>query len=226
VLGDGPQSVLIACVADGAGSAKHSNIGSAIACEAILEHATRFLESNGLDALQRDDVLLWCDDIRERLKHQAVEHDCTLREFASTLCTAIIAPELSVFFQIGDGAMIMQNGAVYGVVFWPQSGEYANSTNFLTSDEYDQQLEFITTTTSCTRIALMTDGLERLALKFDAHLPHLPFFEPLFRVLQSTNDVDGLNQGLRAFLGSDSIHHRTDDDKTLVLAIRFADDVA
>ena len=39
VLGEAPHGVLIACVADGAGSAKHSEIGSAIACEAILEHA-------------------------------------------------------------------------------------------------------------------------------------------------------------------------------------------
>ena len=69
--------------------------------------------------------------------------------------------------------------ALYGVVFWPQSGEYANSTNFLTSDEYREQLEFIAATSSCSKVALMTDGLERLALRFDSQTPHAPFFEPL-----------------------------------------------
>jgi hypothetical protein len=226
VLGEAPRGVLIACVADGAGSAKHSEIGSAIACEAILEHAARFLETNQLDALQLDDVLLWCDDIRTRIKQQANEQLCNFREFATTLCTAIIAPELSVFFQIGDGAIILGNDVLYGVVFWPQRGEYANSTNFLTSDEYHAQLEFITTTSPYSKIALMTDGLERLALRFDTQIPHVPFFDPLFRALQSTNDVGGLNEGLRGFLSSDSIHHRTDDDKTLVLATRCADSAA
>lgn len=226
VLGAGRRGTLLACVADGAGSAIHSAIGSAIACDAILEHATRFLEANDLGALQLKDVLLWCSDARNRIQQQADEHNCGLREFATTLCTAIIAPEISVFFQIGDGAIILGNEGLYGVVFWPQLGEYANSTNFLTSDEFHAQLDFISTTSRCSKIALMTDGLERLALRFDAQIPHVPFFDPLFRALQSTSDVDSLNEGLRRFLGSDSIHDRTDDDKTLVLATRCADGAA
>jgi hypothetical protein len=221
-----PHHTLIACVADGAGSAKHSEIGSAIACETILEHATRFLESNSLSAMQMEDALVWCDEVRKRITAKAEEHGCTTREFATTLLVAILSPDLSVFFQIGDGAIILGNDVLYGVVFWPQEGEYANSTNFLTSDAYHQQIEFITTTSRYSKVALLTDGLERLALRFDTFIPHLPFFEPLFRALQSTNDISGLNEGLRSFLGSDSIHNRTDDDKTLVLATRCADGAA
>ncbi|MEX0611687.1 MAG: hypothetical protein WD229_06175, partial [Pirellulales bacterium] len=63
-------------------------------------------------------------------------------------------------------------------------------------------------------------GLERLALRFDSHTAHEPFFAPLFRVLQSANDLDGLNEGLRQFLASDSVQARSDDDKTLILASR------
>jgi Protein phosphatase 2C len=226
VLGDAPHEILTACVADGAGSAKYSEIGSAIACEAILEHATRFLEANDLDVLQFDQVLLWCDDIRTRIKQEADERGCQIREFATTLCAAIIAPGLSAFFQIGDGAIVLGNELLYGIVFWPQRGEYANSTNFLTSDEYREQLEFITTTSPCSKIVLMTDGLERLALRFDSKIPHVPFFDPLFRALQATHDLCGLNDGLRGFLSSDPIHHRTDDDKTLILATRCADGAA
>jgi len=226
VVGDGGRCTLIACVADGAGSAKYSQVGSAIACETILEQAARFLESNTLDAMQQEDALLWCDDIRNRIKQQADEQGCNSREFATTLCAAILSPELSVFFQIGDGCIILGNDVLYGVVFWPQAGEYANSTNFLTSDDYHQQLEFITTTSCYSKIAMMTDGLERLALRFDSQIPHVPFFDPLFRALQSSNDLHGLNEGLRSFLSSDSIHHRTDDDKTLVLATRCSDGAA
>lgn len=224
--GEGSNRVLIACVADGAGSAKHSDVGSSIACEAVLEHAGRYLESNSLDALQHDDVLLWCDDIRDRIKLKANEYLCGVREFATTLCVAIIGPSHAVFFQIGDGAIIIGSNQVYGVAFWPQSGEYANTTNFLTSDEFHQQLQFISTASRCSKVALTTDGLERLALRFDSQTPHVPFFDPLFRVLQTSTDVSSLNVGLRDFLNSDSIHHRTDDDKTLVLAIQCTDDAA
>ena len=132
----------------------------------------------------------------------------------------------SYFVQIGDGAIILGNDTLYGVVFWPQSGEYANSTNFLTSDEYEKQLEFLATPSKCSKVALMTDGIERIALRFDSQTPHIPFFDPLFRALSSTADLDSLNEGLRGFLGSNSVQLRSDDDKTLVLAARTEDGAA
>ena len=94
-----------------------------------------------------------------------------------------MGPATSYFVQIGDGAIILGNDTLYGVVFWPQSGEYANTTNFLTSDEYAKQLEFLATPSKCSKVALMTDGIERLALRFDIQTPHIPFFDPLFRAL-------------------------------------------
>lgn len=224
VLGDGNTRTLVACVADGAGSAKHSALGSSIACNAIIENAAWHFEANrGLEGLQQFNVLGWCEDVRTRIADAAALHDCKTREFATTLCVAIIGPATSFFCQIGDGAIILGNELVYGVVFWPQSGEYANSTNFLTSDEYREQLEFLATPTRCTRVALMTDGIERIALKFDSQTPHIPFFDPLFRALKSAANVDSLNEGLRGFLGSDSVAHRSDDDKTLILAARTED---
>jgi hypothetical protein len=142
------------------------------------------------------------------------------------LCVAVVGPTSSFLVQIGVGALIFGNHALYGVVFWPQSGEYANSTNFLTSDEYEQQLEFLATPSKCSKVALMTDGIERIALRFDSQTPHIPFFDPLFRALSSTADVDSLNEGLRGFLGSNSVQLRSDDDKTLVLAARTEDGAA
>lgn len=226
MIGEGPHATLIACVADGAGSAKCSDVGSKIACETIIECATGYLGTHpGFDGLGMDNFVAWCEEIRTRIRAAAAETDRSVREFATTLCVAIITPDLSYFLQIGDGAIILGNDALYGLVFWPQVGEYANTTNFLTSDEYRAQLEFVSTKSKCSKVALMTDGLERLALRFDVQTPHVPFFDPLFRALNSAQDLDGLNDGLRTFLGSDSIHNRTDDDKTLILATRHADSV-
>jgi hypothetical protein len=227
VLGDGGARTLVACVADGAGSAQHSELGSSIACNVVIENATKYFEANGgLEDLQQQTFLEWCEEARTRINDAASLHDCKTREFATTLCVAIIGPTTSFFSQIGDGAIILGNDVLYGVVFWPQSGEYANSTNFLTSDEYEQQLEFLATPTKCSKVALMTDGIERIALKFDSQTPHTPFFDPLFRALKSAADIDSLNEGLRGFLGSDSVQVRSDDDKTLILAARTEDGAA
>jgi hypothetical protein len=227
VLGDGADAALVACVADGAGSARFSDVGSKIACESIIELAGAFFGQYGsFDALDRSDVQRWCDEIQSRIEAAADERLCNTRELATTLLAAVTSAHSSTFFQIGDGGIVVRSAGVYGVVFWPQSGEYANSTNFITSNEYRDQLEFFTIRQPSSDIALLTDGLERLALSFEQQTPHTPFFEPLFKALRATDDVAGLGEGLRTFLGSQSVQNRSDDDKTLILASRRADDVA
>jgi hypothetical protein len=223
VLGNGDAQTLVACVADGAGSAKFSDCGSELVCQTIIDSATAFFRAGGrLEDLSRDDVLRWCAVARERIEHAARARKCEPRELASTLCAAVIAPKCSCFFQIGDGAMILRRNDVYGIVFWPQSGEYANSTNFLTASNYEQRLEFVAADGGFSDVALMTDGLERLALRFENQTPHLPFFDPFFRAIRESEDYTLLNEALQKFLGSDSVRARSDDDKTLILASRVS----
>jgi hypothetical protein len=225
-LGEGDSQILVACVADGAGSAKFSDIGSALACTTVLENAEVFAATTAIsDGLTRDDILTWCRDARKRIAADSEARRCDSRELATTLCGAVVTATRSMFFQIGDGAIILKRHGVYGVAFWPQSGEYANSTNFLTSPEFEQRLEFHSTTSQFSDIALMTDGLERLALRFDIRTPHGPFFEPLFRALRKSKDVGSLNEELRKFLTSDPVQSRSDDDKTLILASRDSGNV-
>jgi protein phosphatase 2C-like protein len=227
VFGDGAEATLVACVADGAGSAKYSEVGSAMACTAIAENAKAYFESRGrFDELQLEDAIAWCENGRARIREEASVRDCGIRELATTLAVAVIAPLRSFFFQIGDGAMVLRSRGVYGVVFWPQSGEFANSTNFLTADDYRKRLEFLATPSHSSDVAMFTDGLERLALRFDSQTPHVPFFDPLFQALRASDDLDNLSEQLRRFLGAEAMQSRSDDDKTLILATRRADDHA
>jgi hypothetical protein len=174
-----------------------------------------------LEDLARDDVLRWCEVARERIEQAARARDCDPRQLAATLCGAVLTPTCACFFQIGDGAIVLRRNGIYGVAFWPQSGEYANSTNFITANNFDQRLEFVSTDAGFSDVALMTDGLERLALHFDGQTPHAPFFDPFFRALRAADDYAGLNDALTKFLASDSVRERSDDDKTLILASRI-----
>ena len=217
--GSEPDQTLIACVADGAGSSKYGGVGSEVTCQSIAESVDSFLTAGGrLSDLTRDDALRWCAAARARIDEEATARGCRARDLATTLCAAIVAPSSSCFFQIGDGAIVLRRHQVYGVVFWPQSGEYANTTNFLTADRFAEQLEFIKTDGCFSDVALMTDGLERLALRFDSRTPHAPFFDPFFQALRSAEDHTGLNAALQEFLESASVRERSNDDKTLLLA--------
>lgn len=223
VLGEGDAECLVACVADGAGSAKHSDLGSAEACRKILELVTAYHTAHqGLGSLRFEDARDMLRQARDSVVAAAEEHGCSPRDFATTLLVAIVADERSYFFQIGDGAIILGRNQTRGVVFWPQSGEYANTTNFLTGELFEDKLEFIMVEGPIGELALLTDGLERLALVFESQTPHAPFCGPLFAGLQAEADLVRLSADLRDFLDSESVRQRSDDDKSLVLASRIA----
>lgn len=226
VLGDDADSVLVACVADGAGISAHSDVGSRLACESILASAEAHYHRNQTFAgLDQATVTEWCEVARRRISDCADQNQHEVRDYATTLCAAIIWRGGSVFFQVGDGAIVVQRAGALGVVFWPQSGEYVNTTHFLTSREFRDHLEVVQVDHGFSDVALLTDGMERLALKFDSRTPHPPFFQPLFRAVREAGDTKGLAEELRQLLQSETVRNKNDDDKTLVLASCIGDDL-
>jgi hypothetical protein len=197
-----------------------------MACEAILQSAANHLETDRtLAAIRPADVIEWCDRARRAIANVAETRQRPLRDYARTLCAAVITARQSVFFQIGDGAIVARRSGAFGVVFWPQSGEYLNTTSFLTSADFRERLQVCVVDGEFADVALLTDGVERLALQFDAQTSHAPFFRPLFAAVRAAQDADALTEDLKRFLESDSVTIKNDDDKTLLLACRIADKV-
>ena len=108
----------------------------------------------------------------------------------------------------------------YSTVFWPENGEYLNITNFITSENLQENLQITHVTGRLDEIAMLTDGLELLALNFKEHTAHSPFFAPMFRQLHESLDPGALQTPLRQFLQSSAVNAKTDDDKTLIMATR------
>src|SRR5208282_2256447 len=105
-------------------------------------------------------------------------------------------------------------------IFWPQSGEYANTTCFLTDPHYETEMAFFFEDERVDQVALFTDGLQMLALNYAEKTGHSPFFLPLFQKLADAPSSEELVEPLNRFLDSPRVNERTDDDKTLVLAVR------
>jgi hypothetical protein len=101
-----------------------------------------------------------------------------------------------------------------------QKGEFANETHFLTQRDAHQQLSVQACRCAVVSLAVMSDGLLRLALKLPSGEPHVPFFQPLFGFAAA--QVQDRDAQLAAFLASERVCARSDDDKTLVLAAYVA----
>lgn len=221
------ENVLVAVASDGAGSACFSDVGADLACHGFTEALRDHFSSGGkIEDITREFMVSLLESIRQTLSREAEQTETPLREYACTLLAAITGARSAVFFQIGDGAIVIageEEPDGYGWVFWPDKGEYDNTTLFITDCEAAENCRYEYTSSRITRIALFTDGLERLALVWRNQTVHTPFFTRLFTYLETapSRDPEELAQPLTAFFSSPMVNARTDDDKTLIIAERI-----
>jgi hypothetical protein len=217
VYGENQEWLAIA-VADGAGSAKYGEVGAEYACNQMMG-ALEILSSE--KQTDRDEIFKIIADIHAKLKIEAERMQTTPRELACTLLIAVLGPNRAAFFQIGDGFIIIPADNAYRTVFWPEETEYANATFFLTENNYEKSVQFVEMDSTVNEIAIMTDGLQRLAVNFEHKIPYDKFILPIFEAMNANLSSEALQEEFRKFLNSDRVNARTDDDKTLVLAKRI-----
>lgn len=214
------QDYLVCLVSDGAGSAQFGGEGAQLTCSVALSSIKRTLSETRLDSLI--EVERWVKEIQHVIRETADTNGLGMREYACTFLGAIIGYDDSLFFQIGDGAIVASSGYVQGLVFCPDTGMYANMTYFITEEDALSHLQVTGTHAKIDEIALFSDGIQNLALSLEQYTPHIPFFEPMLHKIRTSSTEDCLmfNQLLEQFLNSASVNERTNDDKTLILASR------
>jgi hypothetical protein len=222
------RDVLLAVACDGAGSASLSLDGANLTTDRFLREFSQATRQLGLDGITKEFVEDWLSRVRAEIRDRAEAADLSPREFACTLLGAVVGQDRAAFFQIGDGAIVVSNRDEpddYGWVFWPQHGEFANQTNFVTQDNALEILQFELEERCVDEIAVFTDGIERLVLDLQNKTAHAPFFRTLFGWLVKTEPatVGGeipTSEVVNRYLSSKQINDKTDDDKTLMLASR------
>lgn len=218
-----PVAVLIA--SDGAGSAPRADEGSRLACQTLLD-AIRifFAEGNRVLDIERSVALSWVAVVQDAIAARASEDGAAARDYACTLLAAVVAEDVAAFWQIGDGAIVVADEAgEWGWIHWPQRGDYANTTFFVTEDGAADRMAFDLIPGPIDEVAVFTDGIEALVLHYASKTVHAPFFEKMFVPVRASeaDDVDEkLSAGLGRYLASPTVCQRTDDDKTLILATR------
>ena len=225
VEADGGGSILLAMASDGAGSARRSEEGARLAVALFLDEFGEVCRERGILAIDRPFVLAWLTKLRRRIWARAARAGTRAGDYACTALGAVIAEDRAVFFQIGDGAIVISarpQAGDYDWVFWPQHGEFANTTNFVTQRDAARALEIEMHAGAIDEVALFTDGIERLVLDLSAKTAHAPFFRPLFGWLAQTKppETSAASPALLQYLASKQVCDRTDDDKTLIMATR------
>src|SRR5882672_11584220 len=226
VVDAGGAEVLLAVASDGAGSAAQAQIGSALACDLFIDEIRSHIEGGNTRALLSDNFIAdWFVKFRGVATGWSGPESARMQDFACTLLAAIVWHDRAIYFQIGDGAIVESRRDEpdrYAVVCWPQQGEYANMTNFLTDADAAEKVVREARSGAIDEVAIFTDGIQRLALDYSARSAHAPFFAPLFAWLRPRPGGYSreLSDSLAVYLNSEKLNSRTDDDKTLILATR------
>jgi len=212
---------LIVAVADGAGSAAFSDIGARLAAETAVSS----LSESG--AKVREDLAPAlreaCQRSRDRVFREASSMEVEPRQLACTLLLFFGGPGGSGVAHIGDGVLVSRHaGMDWDCRFWPDHGEYVNTTRFLTDDDALDVVRVSSSSETPFEVAVMTDGLEYLALDFKSKSAFGPFFEGVMAPVKAAHTPEEQQQvaaELGKWLGSKTLSDRSEDDLTLVLAI-------
>lgn len=207
-------------VADGAGSAMRGGKGAELAIEAAAEFFTKqyFLPEFTLhEALAVDCMLM----VRRAIDDHAEKEGLRARDYACTFLGLLSFSQSTLVIQIGDGGVVIDIGDGFHVPIEPMSGEYANMTYFATDNDAIDILQVRCFSKKILKAALFSDGIQRLALNLATNTAHEPFFAPFFNTLSKATieQEDQLQLALTQFLNSEAVNERTDDDKTLALAV-------
>ncbi len=216
------NDILVAGVADGAGSVTLSEVGSLLAVQTAVKGIVSQITESSIPASDEAWIALLTsglEDALAALKVEAEVRQVKLRELSTTLLIAVATPDIVATIQIGDGAIVVANkDGVAKALTIPPVEESLDLVTFLTSPNGIDSAQVCLWEGKPAQLAMFSDGLQMLALQMPQGIAHAPFFAPLFRFVAEVKDFDLAHQELTQFLRSPRVCDRTDDDLTLLLA--------
>lgn len=208
------QRVTGLCLADGAGSARKGREGARLAVATfkacVMANAPN--EVNLGPSHMRD----WLHATRQAVC-DAPRAGETVRDHASTFLAVVLGNKVTLYAQIGDGAIAACEEGRWQPTLWPERGRYASETRFLAETPTATILEH---NRSPDAVCLFSDGFEPLALVEQERQVAGGLLSHIRTGLSGHLTQRDRNAALSVMLKSAAVQSRLSDDCTLLFASR------
>ena len=197
-------------LADGAGSARLSHYGAECVTKCIADELGSHFESYWDETEARIAKERLFHEISESLQQIAEQHDCQLKDLASTLLAVAVKDERYIILHLGDGVIGYCKEGVLKVASAPNNGEFANTTVFTTSSDACSQMKvFRGPLNGINGFVLMSDGPE--ACLYDKKNNELA--NGLLQILEdaSGEDLKEVTEGIEEAMDAVITKHTLDD---------------
>jgi len=202
----------ILVLADGAGSAPLASAGAALAVSFSIEwfkSSPKFRTGNNLSLL--------FEYVHEQMMEYSRDQNIDIRELSCTLQIATQTGDKYTLAKVGDGNMIVIAQDKVETPFPDPINGFVNHTHFITQADWRTHFqtasyEFL----DC--IFLQTDGVDPISILPESGNPYSPFYLALHLML-SKKSHEASEAVLCDLLNSQSIKKRSNDDKSLIVAI-------
>ena len=217
----GEEKVLLLVLSDGAGSATQASRGSELVCKSIVDCAQYWLCKSLPSDLSG--LLLHSAGHARQVVHRVTNAELSnVSDFSATCLCLLITDDSIAALQVGDGLIVVENASgSIGPVFWPKRYEYANTTSFLTSRNWLQDLQYSQWLGRPRSFFLCSDGIQSIC-SYTQFMSVVPSFIDAFKKVLSEELPGYSSKASRkflAFLDSEQVCSRTDDDKTVLVGI-------
>lgn len=213
-----PDGTLCVIVSDGAGSAPFGGEGASLVCRSMARNLGDWFTRH--DRMPGEECIIeWIDGVRDTLSVVAEKREVTRRQFAATLAMLVVGRGELMALQVGDSSIVARAKREWEAICWPDSGEFASTTYFVTDDPA-VRLNSVRAPSTHDGFAVFSDGIETIALQQAELRPHPGFFGPMIRPIDAAEGAGkliNLSAALGRYLDGPAVCERTDDDKTLVL---------
>ena len=233
--------VLIACIADGGGSAALSHIGASIATAITMGALSLLAPRLCLPPEQQPDEealkAFWralVEDVRQCIDAEAEQVGTGSQHFGTTLLAVVATHNRLAMMQVGDGFIVYAgrggppaNGPAteapdpFHLGFKPDRGEFVGEVTWVTSSSSAfWEVDFGTRVVDgpLDFICLSSDGLEKVAITQRDQTPHSGYFEFIRARLTRQSTAEEAAKLVDDVLLNPDLDKRTDDDKSVVVA--------